>query len=333
MFLFFVVFTVTAVHWQLRDLLHCPVSTGELYHVDGRNIQRTVLRGRKLGDEEVPDVTIIDRMDQAPCSLVATPDYVVAGGQNSELLVRRTGEDSGVALHDSNIGGSINNSLCISKVGGESRLLVSNNNSVIKVYTLPSMTGVTTIQQGVAVNATAVSPDGQFMVTVGDNRKVMLYGVSSSGSYGRITALSEYSDNGFSCAWSPSSMHFAAASQDGRTIVWDRRSDRKPLARLRSSVALYSDRGACRLVRWAPTASADLLMFAEHSSRVHLVDARDFATEQVLALDSGPFGERDVSGVAWSPDSSRLYIGASDFVEEYEVDVVGRRRFGDSSVI
>ena len=50
------------------------------------------------------------------------------------------------------VGGSINNSLNISNHCGEDRLLVSNNDERIKVYSLPSLTHVTNIRVPVAVN-------------------------------------------------------------------------------------------------------------------------------------------------------------------------------------
>ena len=58
---------------------------------------------------------------------------------------------AGTVTH-TNVGGSINNAMNISEHCGETRLLISNNDEKIKVYSLPSLTHVTSIQMPTAVN-------------------------------------------------------------------------------------------------------------------------------------------------------------------------------------
>lgn len=50
------------------------------------------------------------------------------------------------------VGGSINNALCISEHLGGTRLLISNNDETIKVYSLPGLQRLTSIQLPTAVN-------------------------------------------------------------------------------------------------------------------------------------------------------------------------------------
>jgi len=50
------------------------------------------------------------------------------------------------------VGGSINNALCISEHLGGTRLLISNNDNTIKVYSLPGLQRLTSILLPTAVN-------------------------------------------------------------------------------------------------------------------------------------------------------------------------------------
>lgn len=50
------------------------------------------------------------------------------------------------------VGGSINNALCISEHLGGTRLMVSNNDNTIKVYSLPGLQRLTNIVLPTAVN-------------------------------------------------------------------------------------------------------------------------------------------------------------------------------------
>jgi WD40 repeat protein len=95
------------------------------------------------------------------------------------------------------VGGSINNSLCISRHprttdsngAGEIRLLVCNNDETIKIYSLPSLQRITTIGLPTAVNFASVSPDGRRLCAVGDSNQIFLFDISPSGYYQRIATL------------------------------------------------------------------------------------------------------------------------------------------------
>lgn len=55
------------------------------------------------------------------------------------------------------VGGSINNALCISEHLGGTRLLISNNDNTIKVYSLPGLQRLTSIHLPTAVNYSTYS--------------------------------------------------------------------------------------------------------------------------------------------------------------------------------
>lgn len=52
----------------------------------------------------------------------------------------------------------------------------------------------------------------------------------------------------------------------------------------------------------------DLMAFSEHHSRFHVVDARTFAYEQVVTASQ----ERDISGLCFTPDGSKVYSCIGD---------------------
>merc|ERR1711916_283351 len=103
------------------------------------------------------------------------------------------------------------------------------------------------------------------------------------------------------CAWNSSGMCFASASQDGSVCVWDLRST-KVLAKLQTQ-----DKNACRVVKFS-SGLTDLMAFSEHHSRFHIVDARTFAYEQVVS--AAP--ERDISGLCFTPNGSKVYSCIGD---------------------
>ena len=106
----------------------------------------------------------------SPTSMTAGCGYLAAGGQRSQLMVRQldsswyrrnpTCNIYAFRFASTTVGGSINNSLCISNHpattnslgAGETRLLVCNNDETIKVYSLPSLHRITTLGLPTAVN-------------------------------------------------------------------------------------------------------------------------------------------------------------------------------------
>ncbi|KAI9034309.1 hypothetical protein DFJ74DRAFT_715569 [Hyaloraphidium curvatum] len=303
----------TAKHWQLRDLLHCP-RTGELVHVHGRQ----VLRHRVPSRSSAP---LFHDLAFHPCSATAAHGYVAAGGERSELTVRRD-DDSWFA--STSLGGSINNALAVVEHHAGTRLYVSNNDMTVKVLALPTLDAVATLPLPTAVNYTAVSPDGRTLVAVGDTPEVFVFDVSASGEYTHVETLTASKDSGFCCAWNRSSRNFAVASQDGAVSVWDVRMPSRKLARLQSRQG--GTRGAARCLKYSPAGGVDLLAFSEHQSYVHLVDARTYASSQAIRT-APPGADPDVAGIAFSPDCRSLYAALNSQIVEFEVDLVARRSF------
>lgn len=64
---------------------------------------------------------------------------------------------------------------------------------------------------------------------------------------------------------------------------------------------------------------------------MNLVDARTFDSVQQIRV-SPPGGDMHISGIAFAPDSSSVFVGLENTVLEYGVDTVQRRSFADGNI-
>ncbi|CAO3666764.1 unnamed protein product [Rhizopus stolonifer] len=109
--------------------------------------------------------------------------YLATGGQHGDLTLKDIKGDFERCI-TSSPGCTINNGLCFSRcLNGEKRLLVSNNDTSIRVYSVPDLMLIDTLNLKTSVNNTSVSPDGEKMVAVGDDNSVLLFNISYSGRY------------------------------------------------------------------------------------------------------------------------------------------------------
>eukprot|EP00002_Diphylleia_rotans_P010603 TRINITY_DN210_c1_g1_i2.p1 TRINITY_DN210_c1_g1~~TRINITY_DN210_c1_g1_i2.p1 ORF type:complete len:243 (-),score=47.00 TRINITY_DN210_c1_g1_i2:155-883(-) len=212
---------VTIAHWQLRDLMCCPKTPDELYFIRSNNIMKL--------NTSTKETKIAHKLHFEPTSIAVRGNYLAAGGQASQLVIKNIDNDR--ILFDGTVGSSINNAIFIGPCGDDERIFVSNNDDTIKVFKLPDMEHVVDLHCSTAVNSTAASPDGRFLVAAGDTNHVHLF--SAQNSFSRIATLQDAKDSGFSCAWNGTSTQFACASQDGSVTVWDVRT-LKPIAKFMS---------------------------------------------------------------------------------------------------
>ncbi|KAI8914668.1 WD40-repeat-containing domain protein [Gorgonomyces haynaldii] len=311
----------TIQHWQLRDLVLCPKGMRSSFvYVNQNNVN--------FFDTNTEQTTpALKDLSFSPTSICSGYGYLAAGGQRSQLAVRSldTNWTSQVT-----VGGSINNSMFISNHFGETRLLICNNDETIKIYSLPDLVRLQTIQFPTAVNAAAVSPDGRKLIAVGDSQQVFLYNITPNGDYVKTTTLVAGTDAGFSCAWNQSSEKFAVATQDGYVSVWDIRSTEK-LTKLKS-MQHPQVKGACRCVKFSPSGSMDLLMYSEHISYINIVDTRNFSEKQTIRV-SPPGNDQNISGISFSEDCKKVFVGVENSILEYQVDTMARRCFPQGSIL
>eukprot|EP00834_Sanchytrium_tribonematis_P001868 NODE_49_length_31687_cov_0.791123.p10 type:complete len:334 gc:universal NODE_49_length_31687_cov_0.791123:21754-20753(-) len=290
----------TIQHWQLRDLIACPYDSSEIFHVYQNNVSTFNSKTNMI-------LPIMKELTFSPTSMHVGHGYVAAGGQRSQLMVRQLATNW--YAHTS-VGGSINNSIAITNhpLHGH-RLLICNNDESIKAYTLPGLQRISSLQLPTAVNYVSVSPDGTKMIATGDVNSVFLYHITNNGDYILENTLSTSADAGFACSWNQSSERFAVASQDGAVSVFDIRNTGDKIAKLQTHQWPRA-KGAARNVKFSPSGSIDLLMFSEHVSYVHLVDARTFNEKQVIRVAPDDH-DLHISGICFSPDSKRCFVGIS----------------------
>lgn len=182
------------------------------------------------------------------------------------------------------------------------RVLVSNNDRSFKAYRLrppsrrrgvgsdekiesdlPGLSRTQSVHLSTSINHSSFSPDGHHIVSVGDTPDVFLFSVDKvTGEISQIGTYTASSDASFYTAWSPDSLQFAVASQDGVISVWDVRSSSK-IAQLNTTHRPNSYRPeAARVVKWSP--SGHLLAFTEDSNYVHIVETVGFTEVQRLKM-------------------------------------------------
>ncbi|GMH33131.1 hypothetical protein BSKO_00965 [Bryopsis sp. KO-2023] len=300
-------------HWQLKDLLACE-NPRTLYCVSEKSTVRY--------DTQTKKSSTVQSLDFAPNCMTVGEGYIAAGGPTSQLMITQLSDGSEVYRDD--VGGTVNNSLLIKDGPMGLLLYVCNNDETVKVYSLPSMTPHTTLKFPVSMNYAAVDDQCEYMVSVGDSNVTYLHQATPSG-YQKLHELRNYSDVGMCCAWDAQNTCFAAASQVGKTCVWDRRS-------CELVASFQTDhRQACRNVKFSST-PMDLLAFTEEKHYCHLIDVRKMCRRQMLRIDSDM--EHDISGLAFSPNGSHVFVGTNYCgIYGFAVDTKARRRFAEGSLI
>lgn len=204
------------------------------------------------------------------------------------------------------------------------RLMISNNDRSVKAFRLrpPTRNRVITnecvqsesIESGLpglsrtqiiafptCINHSSFSPDGRHVLSVGDTPEVFLFSVDPvTSELSKIATYTASSDASFSTTWSPDSMQFAVASQDGIVSIWDVRSSKKIASLQTTQFSDLYGAGAARVVKWSP--KGDVLAFSEQQNYVHIVDTISFEVLQRIRLPSlqmvnGTWGETNLGKV------------------------------------
>lgn len=305
--------TTTIHHWQLKDLLACQ---------DPRTLYCVCDKSTVSYDIHTKKSSVVQTLEFAPNCMTVGEGYIAAGGPASQLMISQISDGSEV--FNEHVGGTVNNSLLIKKGPTGLLLFVCNNDETVKVFLLPSMEHYSSIKFPVSMNYAAVDDRCENLVSVGDSAVTYLHQATPAG-YRKIREFQDYHDVGMCCAWDANNTCFAAASQCGTVCIWDRRSWQK-VARFHSL-----QNQACRNVKFSST-PMDLMAFTEEKYRCHLVDARKMCQRQLLHINSQ--NEHDISGLAFSPNGSQVFVGTNYCgVHSFSVDTKARRRFSEGSTI
>eukprot|EP00245_Coleochaete_scutata_P000350 TRINITY_DN1043_c0_g1_i1.p1 TRINITY_DN1043_c0_g1~~TRINITY_DN1043_c0_g1_i1.p1 ORF type:complete len:481 (+),score=80.33 TRINITY_DN1043_c0_g1_i1:88-1443(+) len=301
----------TIVHFQLRNLVWAT-SKHDVYVMHQYAINHWSPLSRKctkvlnLGGHEgfgaeqgqSPYTPAHDLGKVQISTMCARKNLLVAGGFRGEMVCKIL-DRQGLAFsaritYDDN---AITNAIEIFDApSGATRILSSNNDSIVRVFDTGAFQSLSKFHFPWAVNHTSASPDGKLMVVVGDDPQGLLADTQSGKA---IATLTGHLDFSFASAWHPDGRVFATGNQDTSCRLWDIRY-------LGSSLATLMGRmGAIRSLRFS--SDGKFLAMAEPADFVHVFDAKqDYAQSQEIDL----FGE--VAGISFSPDGESLYIGVAD---------------------
>ncbi|KAF5140551.1 hypothetical protein G9O61_00g013560 [Vairimorpha ceranae] len=233
-----------------------------------------------------------------PTSLCAQEELVVVGGGKGQLYVKNlyTKNHKYFFLSD-----HINNHISIH----DKTIYVSNNDKILRILSLEKdhINQINFISQ---VNFSSVSPDGRFLILVGDTNDVFVYTIEN---------------NGFSVTWNNLSNKFAVGTQDGFVCVWDIRSDEKLYTLC--SKQQGSHRGAIRNVFFSTKKSLDLLFFTEQSSYLSVYDTRTFTKRHVVKVEQ----DLQITGATISEEDCKIFVSSESTIYEYDINTVSRRIF------
>lgn len=160
----------TVHHWQLKDLISCD-NEANLYCVHEQSTVRYQIPEQKS--------SIVQQLSFTPYCMAVGHGYIAAGGVGSWLDVKSLKENTEVFV--GTIGGTVNNSLHFTESPLGLLLFVCNNDWTIKIFNLPHMDPVDTLEFPDPINYSASTQEAEHVIAVGDNLVTYLYQSTPSG--------------------------------------------------------------------------------------------------------------------------------------------------------
>ncbi|MEW5302090.1 MAG: hypothetical protein WDW36_004900 [Sanguina aurantia] len=258
-----------------------------------------------------------------------------------QLDVRDTRSGGSTLLYSGILGGSVNNALHVGSRPGVLQLAELSHNSLplppplpppspLPLLLLSHLLLVASLRVGgsgmpschVPINHTTSSADGSLLLAVGDCESTMVFKAAEAG-FLPLATFTEARDAGFCCCWVSGDSGVASAHQDGTVCVWDLRSG--------SAVWKHGFPAAVRSVKQAPGV-LDLLAVAEHQDVVHLV-GRHAHVGVMQRLEVSHGRGHDISGIDFSHQGQKLYVGVDDGLVVFDVDVCARHSFASAELV
>lgn len=161
-----------------------------------------------------------------PRSLTSRYGWIVAGAEHGVLAILDDRGDAstlqeGLRKQEVTIGGCLVNGIHLYRnASGEEVALVSSNDHTLKSYNLSQGRLERPMSMQTAMNHATVSPDGQWMIAVGDNTECYLF-TQESGRWRRQGSMTVSTDACFATGFSASGRMLAVGSQDGTCSLFD----------------------------------------------------------------------------------------------------------------
>ncbi|AFN83781.1 hypothetical protein EROM_091650 [Encephalitozoon romaleae SJ-2008] len=296
-------FGITSQHWQLKDMI--KIKGESLVFPRACNVV-------SYSPRENTTKTIYEGVDFFPTSICLKDDFLAVGGSRGHLKIKNLATNEVLSQV---VSSSINNNICMNN----NRIFICNNDRTLKIFTM-ELQNSGCINHVAQVNSCGISPDGKFLVVVGDSNDVFLYSIDND-SYKLVKKLKSTEDGGFSVSWNSMSSTFAVGTQDGYVCIWDIRSDGM-LHRFESKQK-DSHRGAVRNVKFSLKNSLDLLFFTEHFSFLTVCDMRDFRRCQRVKV----FPDKQITGAIFSEMNDRIFVSTEDQIIDMNINSKSRRMF------
>jgi hypothetical protein len=330
---------VSIQHHQLRHLITSP-GAGYIYFVEETRLFRLDL-GTKKKD-------VVRELPFTASCIASGYGWLCAGdGRAGAFAVMKISDipppDSSPVpirpvLRVEQFGRQIVNSISIHQVPGgddstlEEVAVITNNDHTVRVYSLTHAKLVTRLSFDFPMNHGSISPDGRYMMVVGDKEEAHLYkrtrNRTKSGSlshdippitWSLLRIIPMHKDSRaeepaayFTTAWSSNGKLCAAASEHGYITLLDvtRFEDLNEDPTITVAQASQTSQEICvgsvRSMAFLPS-PWDLLLWVEDSGKACLADLRDgLITRQVIDLDSKTEGLELVEIENLSEDYSDL---------------------------
>ncbi|EJT70015.1 WD-40 repeat family protein [Gaeumannomyces tritici R3-111a-1] len=304
-------------HFQLRNLVACT-APNQIFYTGQAAVHSFDPRSKSnetaLKSTENPDCPL-STMD-------AAHNVLVAGNFVGEYMVRRLGHDT--YDQPSQFEGTLTSSssaitnhvqLYMPRRSSAPQACFASNDAGLRILDIATNTVLSETMFDFPINCTAVSPDGQLRVMVGDQKEVLVVPADGSrinvvgSAFGGADAKAQaerqlpgHRDHGFACAWADDGHTIATGFQDQVVKIWDARNWHAPVATIRTHMA------GARSLRFSPVGSGRrVLVAAEEADYINIIDACTFRSKQTIDF----FGE--IGGVAFEPTEGRdLYAFVTD---------------------
>ncbi|KAG0442788.1 hypothetical protein DMUE_0008 [Dictyocoela muelleri] len=291
-------------HWQLRDLLKNHQNQLLFCQEDKVMLFSPTKNNVKMLMTELPF---------NPVCLTSKDDFVCVGGIRGNYALKNLKAGN---IKCGNVGATAVNSI---RINDDDMFICVNKNAII-VLNL-KMDYLFDIPHKWAVNNCELSPNKEFLISVGDSNFVNI--IDPKDNFKIVNSTQTISDSGFKVSWDPTSIYFAVCAQDSYTCVFDIRNLKKEIFKSEQS----DINGACRNVEFSKTRSLDLLIFTEHKDYFHIIDTRNYKKEQIVNIP-----DKDITGCCFIEDESKIYISTNKKIYEYKIHGEKRRTFGTFTI-
>lgn len=306
-------------HWQLRDLImpEPRAASESLVFPESHNLMRLDLSRNKIEK--------IAQLPRAPHCLRAGADFVVCGGSGHICVIA---SNSGQVVRQP-IGTELINSVLIQ----DTDIIASSNDDHIYLGRVQdegsAWRSLGRLDTGMAVNCTAISPQGNLMAVCGDDKVLQFYSSMGPHAWSCSSLVKPVGDVGMSVAFSPCGQMVAAAFQCGNCYLYDIRNLRDPLHQIRTRENCRR-RSIFRTVKFSDPMH-DLMLLSEERGVVRVLDLRDLNQHLLYAAppnlsgkvvvtkhDAGHVPEveadrrhLDVVGLSWSTTMGGQIVAAT----------------------